>query len=206
MRYNHLLWRANHLDESFQLGDDVLNFFMAAAKPFQHHVLGHFVAFVFDHVDVVARAGHEQVHLRLIRFFLRRVDDELAVKEADAHRRHQLGERDARDAQRSGRADDAHDVGRRYLLAGQRRDDDLRVVAEVLGKDGAQRPVDAASVKDGVFAGAAFALEEASGKAPGGVHAFFKVHHQWEEVGAFAGLRGDRRRDEKRHTAAVDEY
>ncbi len=49
-------------------------------------VFGHLVRAGFDHDDAVPGAGDDEIELALLALRESRVDDELAVDEADAHR------------------------------------------------------------------------------------------------------------------------
>ena len=60
---------------------------MAEQDRLGHDVLGQELRAGLDHHDRVARAGDDQVELRLLELAVGRVDDELAVDPADADRR-----------------------------------------------------------------------------------------------------------------------
>ena len=76
------------------------------------------------------------------RRLLGRVDDEVALDLADAHRADRGRERDRRDHQRRGGAVHREDVVRVDVVHRKRDADELRLVAPVLREQRAQRPVD----------------------------------------------------------------
>ena len=113
---------------------------------------------------------------------LARVDDEVAVDLADAHRADGRGQRDVGDHQRGGGAVHREDVVRVDVVDRQRDRHELRLVVPALGEQRADRPVDHARGQRALLAGAALALEERAGDLARGVHALLDVHRQREEV------------------------
>ena len=76
-----------------------------------HDVLGQELGTRLDHHDRVARAGHDEVELRVLELGVGRIDDELALDPADAERSDGTQEWDLADRQcRRGR-DRAEHVG-----------------------------------------------------------------------------------------------
>ena len=67
---------------------------------------------------------------------------------------------------------------------------DGHVIAEVVGEQGADGPVDDAAGEDALLAGAALPAVEAAGDAAHGVQLLLKVHAQGEEVDAVPGTGG----------------
>ena len=106
-----------------------------------HDGLGQELGAGLDHHDRVARAGDDQVELRVGELAVGRVDDELAVDAADADRADRAGERDLADRQRRRRGDGAEDVGLVLLVGREDRDDELDVVLVALGEERADRAV-----------------------------------------------------------------
>jgi hypothetical protein len=98
-----------------------------------------------------------------------RVDDELAIDAADAHRADRAGEGDVGEAEGGGSAVHREDVGVVFTIGAEQEGDDLGVVEITFGEQRAQRAVRHAAGEDFLFGGAAFALEVATGKTPAAV-------------------------------------
>ena len=168
--------------------DDRLERAMPEQDRLGHDVLGQEVRARLDHHDRVARAGDDQVELRVLELGERRVDDELAVDPADADRRDRAVERDLADRQRRRCGDRADDVGEVLLVGREDRDDELDVVLVALGEERPDRPVRLAGGQDRVLRGARLALDEAARDLARGVHPLLEVDRQREEIEAGAGL------------------
>ena len=131
--------------------------------------------------------------LRLEALGVGRVDDELAIDDADADRADGAVERNVRERERAAGAVDAEDVGIVFLVGRVDERDDLRLVAEGLREERADGTIDLAGGQDFLLAGPAFALDEAAGDASAGVGVLAVFDGEREEVDAFLRLgRGDR--------------
>ena len=139
-----------------------------------------------DHRQGVLRADDDEVEDRLLRDGQRRVDDELAVHQADAHGAHRAHEGQRRDHQRRRGAVDGQDVVRRDEVGGEDGADHLHLVAEALRPKWPNWAVGHARREDGALRGTSFALEETAGDLAGGVHALFDVDGEREEVRSLA--------------------
>ena len=137
-----------------------------------------------------ASAGAGQV-------LLVRVDDEVAVDLADAHRADGRRQRDVGDHQRRRGAVHREDVVGVDVVDRQRDRHELRVIAPVLGEQRPDRAVDHARGQRALLARAALALEERAGDFPGGVHALLDVHRQREEVDVAQAPRDGGREDHR---------
>ncbi len=149
--------------------------------------LGDLVGARLDHQDRLLGAGHDQVEVggRLgvgEQVGLGRVDDEVAVDLADAHRAHRGGQRDVGDHQRGRGAVHREDVVRVDVVDRERDRHELRVVAPFLREQRADRAVDHARGERALLAGATLALEEGAGDFARGVHALLDIHRQREEI------------------------
>ena len=146
--------------------------------------LGHLVGARLDHEDGLLGAGDDEVEVAaaLGQVGLARVDDEVAVDLADAHRADGRRQRDRRDHQRRGGAVHREDVVGVDVVHRERDADQLRLVAPVLGEQRAQRAVDHARGERRLGARAALALEERAGDLARGVHALLDVDREGQEV------------------------
>ena len=96
--------------------------------------LGHLARARLHHDDAGTRTRHNQVEQAAVEFFISRIDHELAVHVSDAGRRNRPLERNVRDGQRGGRADDGGHVVGVYRIHRERGGNDLDLVPEVLGE------------------------------------------------------------------------
>ncbi len=140
------------------------------------------------HQDGVFGAGHAQIQAALLQLVGRGVDDELVLEQADAAGGDRSLKGDIRDGQGRRCADDGRDIQIVLAIGRQGGDDDLNVIAIVLGKERSQGTVDQAHGEDSCFAGAPFPAEKAARDASCGVQPFFKVHGQGEKVNPLARL------------------
>ncbi len=141
-----------------------------------------------DHHDAVLGADDHDVEDGLGALGIGGVDDHLAVDEADADCADGAVEGDIGEGEGAGGAVDAEDVGIIFLVGGVDEGDDLGLVAEGLGEEGADGAVDLAGGEDLLFGGAAFALDEAAGDASAGVGELAVFDREGEEVDAFLGV------------------
>ena len=154
-------------------------------------VLGDFVSAAFDHHDRVGRAGDHDVHAAGFVLRQRRVADVLAVfVAADAHCGDGLLERDVAKRERGAGGADAEHVGVEFRIDRKDGRDDLNVVAESVGKERTDRPIDLPRAEHGVFGRTSFALDVAARNFSGGVHLLFEIAGEGEEVDAFARFLG----------------
>src|SRR4029077_20441995 len=126
----------------------------------------------FDHHDAVFAAGGDEVEFADLALRERRVDDEVALDEADADARNRLLEGNLGERQRGRRAGDGHDIGVVLAVSGQDEGDDLGLVAPAFGEERPDRSIDDATGQHFLFRRFAFALEETTRDAPGRVRVF----------------------------------
>ncbi len=74
-----------------------------------------------------------------------------------------------------------------FLVRGENQRNQLRLVAESVGEERADGPIDLARGQNFFFAGPAFALDKAAGNAPAGVGVLAVIHREGEEIDAFPG-------------------
>ncbi len=113
-----------------------------------------------------------------------RIEKVLAVLVADARSADRRGERNARQRDGGGRADQRRYVGVDLRVERQNRRDDLDFVVEAFGKKRPQRPVDQAGGQRLLLGGPAFTLEESARDLARGVRLLDVVDGQREEVTA----------------------
>ena len=161
---------------------------MRGVERLQHDVLGYLASARLDHGDGIHRAAHDQVELGLVHLRHQRIDHDLPVDPADADGAHRAEERQRRDRQRGRRTVDGEGVVAVLAVDREHRADDLHLVAEALGPERPDRPVDHARIQRGLLGGLALALEKAAGDLAGGVHLLLDIDGEGEEVGSLTRL------------------
>ena len=159
----------------------------------------------FHHHHGVARARDNQIEVALRVLRHERIDDELTVDAPHAHRAYRSAKGDIRDAERRRCADNAQHVGRILLIGAENGDDDLDLVAVVLGEERPQRAVAKPRRQHTVVAGPALAPQIPAGNPADGVVLFFHVNGERKEIDPLTGLRA-RDRDQQYRVAATDRY
>ena len=94
----------------------------------------------------------------------------------------------ARQLGSGGSAVDGNDVVVLFRILGHDGDDNLDLIAQALDKGRAQRAVDEAAGQDSLRGRASLSAEEGARNLASGVHAFFYVNGQGEEVESLARL------------------
>ena len=110
----------------------------------EHRLFGKLLGLRFDHQHRVGGAGDDEVERRFLHLLDRRVDLDLALDVADARRADRTHERHARQGQRGRGGDHRENVGIGLHVMAEHGDDDLRVAAEIVGEQRADRAVDQA--------------------------------------------------------------
>ena len=112
---------------------------------------------------------------------------------ANPHSAHRAVEGDIRQPQRRARGVDANNVGIVLFVRRKHQRNHLGLIAEALGKQRANRPIDLAASQHFALARPAFALDKSAGNASAGISVLAVVHGQGEKIDAFAGIGGSYR-------------
>ena len=142
LRDRHLLL-ARLFGEIVDAGDDLLDRRVRRLERLDDLLLGHFLRAGLDHHQAVLAAGDDQIELALFALLERRVDEVLAVDQADADAGDRLLERNLGERERGGRAGDREHVGVVLLIGREDQRDDLRLEAPAGGEQRPRRAVDA---------------------------------------------------------------
>ena len=137
-----------------------------------------------DHHDAVSGAHDHQVHGAFTLLVIGRVDDELAIRTADAHCADGAVERNIGNAERDRCAVDAGDVRVVGGISREHHGDDLGLATEAIGEQRTDGTVDLAAGKNLALAGTPFTLDEAARNASGSVGVFAVIDGEGEEVDA----------------------
>src|SRR5699024_8523852 len=117
-----------------------------------------------------------------------RVDDDLAVYDADVRAADDVIKRDIRNRNRDGRAEQRSDLRGIVRIVLEDGADNRDVIAQILGEQRAHRAVDLAGSQDGALGRAALTAQERARDAADRIQALLKVDREREEVDAVAGL------------------
>ena len=131
-------------------------------------ILRHFIGCALHHKYRLTRASQAQIQFGNCHLLISRVEHELAINQANAHsadwagkRRH--AKRNIRDCERSTCTHNRQHVGRIHMVSGKRGNDDLHFIAQVFGKQRAQRTINQPRYENRLLAWAAFPPKERSG-------------------------------------------
>ena len=142
----------------------------------EHGVVVHLVGSSFNHDHLFPGGHHGHVQVGNLPLLAGGVENELAVHQAHLHRAHGAVPGDVGNGQGGGSADEAADLRGAVVVHAHDRGHDGNVIAEVVGEQGADGPVNDPAGEDALFPGAALPAVEAAGDAAHGVELFLKVH------------------------------
>ena len=203
------LWElltAGFLGERVDHLDQLLDRLVRRLEGLDGLVFGDFAGACLHHHDAVSRAGHHEIELAQLALREGRVDDVLALDEADAHGGHGLLNRHLRQGQRGAGAGQRQHVRVVFGVGRQHERDDLRFVRPARGEQRTNRPVDDAAGQRFLFGGLAFTLEEAARNAARCVGVFAIVDREGQKVDALAGAGRVAGRNEDHRVAHADDY
>jgi hypothetical protein len=169
-------------------GADLFDLGVAEFDRVDHHFFADFFRAGLDHHDSVGGSDDHDVQQALTHLVVGGIDDESPADLADAHCADGPQERNVRKGERSRCSVDAENIGIIISVGREHEGDDLGLALESVGKHGTHGPVDLAAGEHFALAHAAFALDEAAGKASTGVGVFAVIHGEGEEIDALAGF------------------
>ena len=177
---------------------EILDLLMRQIECLEELRLGHLIRPGLDHRQAFLRADDDQIERALLELLGEcRVDDQLALDQADANRADRAEERHRRDHQGCRDAVDRQDVVRGDHVRREDGGDALNLVAVALRPERPDRAVDHPRGQDRALGRATFTLEETAGDLPGGVRPLLDIDREREEiltlacVGATLGGRED---------------
>ena len=177
-------------DDAVDELDDFLVGFMSGHDGVEHDVFGDLVTAGLDHGDQVLSGGNSQLEVGDSSLLEGRVDDDLAVDEADLDRGDGAVPRDVGDGDGGGDTDGGSNFRGAVRVHAHDRGDDGAVIAQVFREQRTDGTVDAAGRKDRLFRRSALSSLEGAGDAADGVHLLLEVDGKREEVDAFPGFVG----------------
>ncbi len=178
---------ADLLHHTVNEGDLLLVLLVGGADRLEHHVVRHFVGAGFDHDHFLGGGNHRHVQIADLALLAVGVEHQLAVHQTDLQRAYRAVPGNIGDRQRGGGADQGGDLRRAVVVHTHDGAHHRHVVAEIIGKQGANGAVDDTGGQDPLLTGTAFPAVEAAGNTPHGVELLLKIHAQGEEIHAVTG-------------------
>ena len=130
---------------------DLLQLLMCFHESIEHVVLRNFLCTGLDHNDLVLGSAQGNVHLGSSALLGGRVDNGLAVNDANLAAGYNVVERNIRDRNRDGSAQQSNYLRRVVVVVLQNGADDGNVVAQVLREQRTHRTVDNTGSKGCIF-------------------------------------------------------
>jgi hypothetical protein len=140
----------------------------------------------FDHHNAVGGTDDHNVHQALTHLIVGGVNNKSPADLTDAHGADGTEERNVGQSECGGCAVDSENIGIVAGIGGEHEGDDLGLALKPLGKHGTHWPINLAAGEHFALAHAAFALDEASGKASASVGVFAVVDGEGEEIDTLA--------------------
>ena len=159
-----------------------------------HLVLTSFVGPSFDHDDPIGGSGHEELNVTLFTFLVSRIEYEAPVDASDAGACNRGFERDVGNHQRGRSAGEGDYIGGVDFVVGNHETNDLRFVAEPIGKQRPYGPIDQPAGECFEIARPGLTFKESAGNLSRSISFFSVIYREREEVDAFpwAGSHGRR--------------
>ena len=167
---------------------DLLQLLMCFHESIEHVVLRNFLCTGLDHNDLVLGSAQGNVHLGSSALLGGRVDNGLAVNDANLAAGYNVVERNIRDRNSDGSADHAEDLRGAVRVNCEYGHCDRNVVAHVLREQRTHRTVNNSGGQDSLLGRSALSLEEAAGDLAYCIQLLLVVNGKREEVHAVAGL------------------
>ena len=163
---------------------------MAKENRFQHFVFRNFICTGFDHNDLLSGRSNSQIQIRDLSLCARRVDDKFTIHQTDRNSANRTIERDIGNGNCDGRSQHRKDLRLAVLINRKNRVDQRNIIAVILREKRTHGTIDAASSQNCIFAGTSFSFQETSGDLAHGVHFFFIIDREREEIDSLSGLFG----------------
>ena len=162
--------------------------FVAEGEGLDETLLGDLVGGTLDHEHVLLGADVDQDERRGVHLLDRGVGQELAVDQGDAHAADRAAPRDVGDGERGAGAVNHRDIGVVDLVGRHQLADDLDLVEQALGEEGAARTVAQAGGEDLLLGRTALALEKPAGYLAGGIGALLVIDGKRQKIFPGIGL------------------
>ncbi len=159
-----------------------LNGFVPEDERLDHILFADLFGAGLNHQNGVGSTRNAQIQVGIFNFLISRVGNELPVDTADADSAHRPVPRNIGNHQGGGSRVDGDDIKRIDVIGGKAVENDLNLVAHVLIEQRAQRTVNQAGGQNDITRGTSFTAEERTRDAPAGVHAFFILNGEGEEI------------------------
>jgi len=191
-------------DHGMDEGHLLFDLLMGGHDGVVHLVVGQLLGAGLDHDDLALGSGHSQVELGGVLLLLIGVEHDLAVHIAHLQAADGAGPGDVGVGQAGRHADHGGDLGGAVVIHAHDGGGDHHVVAEIVGEQRPDGPVNDPAGQHGGQGGLALPAQEGAGDAAHGVQLLLKVHAQGEEVDAIPGPGGGGDRHQHGGVAVVD--
>src|SRR5260370_36448967 len=119
---------------------------------------------------------------------LKRINDEVVIYVANAHRAYWTCKGNIRYAESSRSTNNAHNIGIILLIRRDNSNHDLYVVTISFRKEGTERTISEATGKYGVFRCSPLTFDKAPGTFASGIHSLFYINSYREKINALTKL------------------
>ena len=181
---------ADRVADAFDEFDQTLIFLVGEHDAVEHRIVVYLVRAGLYHGDQVGGGSDCDGHLIALALLRGGVDDVFAVNQTEGNAGDGAVPGDLGDGNGDGRAEHGRDLGRAVRIDRHDRGDHGNVVAHILGEQRADRTVDDAGGKHGLFGRSALSSLPGAGDLADGIELLLIVHGEREEIHALAGLVG----------------
>ena len=166
----------------------LLDFCVTSQNRIQHLLFRNFVRTGFNHNDFFHCAGNSQPQVIVCTLFEGRVQDDFAVYQTNADASNRAIPRNIRNGNGNGSCQHASDFRRAIRVNCQNSHDNGNIVPHILREQRTNRTVYHTGSQDCLFRRLSLSLGERARNSANGIHPFFIVHRQREEIHAFSRL------------------
>ena len=155
---------------------------MAEHDGIQHFFFRSFISAAFYHHDSFFRTGYGNIHGRLCQLFLGGVYHILSIYPADTDTGNGAIPGNIGNTDGSRSPQHAAQLRRIVVVHRQHRSHHMHIVAAAFIKKRTDRTVNQTGIQNGGISRTAFTTQESSGHLAYGIHLFFIIHGQGEEI------------------------
>ena len=177
---------ANFSNNFFLEFNQFFDYAMSEPDSIQHSFFRNFFSTCFYHQDSVFSTCNSKVQKACASLFNSGVDDEFAINQANANTSNGTFKGNVRNGQCAGSTNHCRHIRSIVRVNRNCGCNDLYVIVVAIGEHGTNRTVNQAASQNSLFTGTTFAFNKATGNFTNGIHFFFKVNGQREEVYTFA--------------------
>ena len=178
-------------NSSYDLVDecnDLLVSFVAKEDSFDHLILGNFISTGLDHNNLLCGGCNSQIQIAYLSLCRSRIDHQLTIYQTYRNSTYRAGEGNIRDGYGDGGTNHCQNLRSAVLIYTKYSIHDGTIVTIILREQRSHGTIDTTSSQNRILAGTALSLQKASGNFTYGIHFFFIINAQREEIDTFSGL------------------